>query len=434
VSDDLIRTLVNGGICDPDSGATLRADSRRVVIERSLAGAEAELVGSLDFGSDLAVVQDGNTRAALGARVERALRSVARVKSIVLDGVPHADFDTVARLKAETRTCDALIAVGSGTINDLCKYVSASLERPYAVFATAPSMNGYTSANAAITVNGLKKTLPARSAAGVFMDLEVLAAAPAVMIRSGLGDSVCRPTAQCDWLLSHLLLGTPYRRLPFWMLEADESCLLERAGALLAGDVEAMRLLARTLILSGFGMTLCGSSAPASQGEHLISHCLDMMAPAGWGGALHGEQIAVTTLTCARLQRSILDGPAPVVAPTAVSAADLTRHFGPDLGQRCWNEFRGKRLDERRAEEINVRLNGNWDAIRTRIAACSRPVSEIEAALRAAGAPLVPADIGLGRDDYERAVRNARYIRNRFTFLDLAAESGLLTDSAVGSL
>ena len=33
---------------------------------------------------------------------------------------------------------DALIAIGSGTINDLCKYASAQDGKPYAVFATAP--------------------------------------------------------------------------------------------------------------------------------------------------------------------------------------------------------------------------------------------------------------------------------------------------------
>ena len=102
----------------------------------------------------------------------------------------------------------SLIAVGSGTINDLCKYAAHLDRKPYAVFGTAPSMNGYTSANAAITVNGLKKSLAATMPAGVFLDLAVLAAAPPRMIRSGLGDSLCRPTAQADWLLSHRLTAT----------------------------------------------------------------------------------------------------------------------------------------------------------------------------------------------------------------------------------
>ena len=66
-----------------------------------------------------------------------------------------------------------------------------------------------------------------------------------------------------------------------------------------AGDPEAMRALARTLVLSGHGMTICGGSHPASQGEHLISHYIDMFAPPGRAPFFHGEQVAVATLTMA---------------------------------------------------------------------------------------------------------------------------------------
>jgi Glycerol dehydrogenase and related enzymes len=99
----------------------------------------------------------------------------------------------VARVRAATAEADALVAVGSGTINDLCKYAAFLDRKPYVVFGTAPSMNGYTSVSAAITEHGHKKSLPAAAPVGVFLDLAVLAAAPPRMIRSGLGDSICRP-------------------------------------------------------------------------------------------------------------------------------------------------------------------------------------------------------------------------------------------------
>ena len=151
------------------------------------------------------------------------------------------------------RDADALVAVGSGTINDLCKYAAAQDGKPYVVFATAPSMNGYTSMNAAITVDGHKKTLPAATPLGVFMDLGVLAAAPARMIRAGLGDSLCRSTAQADWLLSHHLLGTPYRRAPFALLAR------RRTGA--AGRARGTRVAA---ISTRCGRSRARSCCPAS--------------------------------------------------------------------------------------------------------------------------------------------------------------------------
>ena len=82
------------------------------------------------------------------------------------------------------------------------------------MFATAPSMNGYTSLNAAITEHGHKMSLPAQAPVGAFFDLGVLSAAPARMIRSGLGDSLCRTTAQADWLLAHFCSTTPIGNCP----------------------------------------------------------------------------------------------------------------------------------------------------------------------------------------------------------------------------
>jgi glycerol-1-phosphate dehydrogenase [NAD(P)+] len=50
----------------------------------------------------------------------------------------------------------------------------------------------------------------------------------------------------------------------------------------------------------------------------------------------------------------------------------------------------------------------------------------LERVLAKAGAPRIPEDLGWSRDFYRQAVRHARKIRNRYTFLDLAGDSGAL--------
>ena len=417
--------LLAGDMADPDGGAPLSVPTRSVVIAPSLAGMEEGLVAGLDLGRNLAVVSDPATRAALGRRLERALAAVARVRPVVLDDRPEADQATVDRLCAETVSEDALIAVGSGTVNDLCKAAAAQGGKPYAVFGTAPSMNGYTSVNASITVRGHKKSLPAVAARGVFLDLEVLAAAPPRLIRAGLGDSLCRSTAQVDWLLAHLLRDLPYREAPFALLRDDEDALFAEAAGLLAGDPEVMARLARTLVLSGFGMTICGGSYPASQGEHLISHYVEMMAP-DLPAAFHGEQIGVTTLAMARLHENLLTGGPPRLAASAPGRSDVIAHFGPELGGACWREVAKKRLDVGAAEALSARLEAQWHVITARLEAVRRPTAELEGVLRAAGAPSRPADLGWPPAVYRNAVLHAREIRDRYTALDLAADAGRL--------
>jgi glycerol-1-phosphate dehydrogenase [NAD(P)+] len=428
MTTDPLKSLLEGTFADPDGGPPLRVPTRAVEIAETLEGREAELVERLDLGGRLAVISDANTHEALGARVVRALTDRVAVTEVCLPGRPHADAASVEAIRRESSDCDALIAVGAGTINDLCKYAAASDGKNYAVFGTAPSMNGYTSVNAAITVDGHKKSLPAVAAAGVFLDLDVLSKAPKRMIRSGLGDSLCRPTAQADWLLAHLLLDQPYRQAPFTLLEDDEADLFANSEALLRGDLDAMRALARTLVLSGFGMTLCGGSFPASQGEHLISHYVEMMAPSDWPEAFHGEQIAVTTLTMARLQERLLDGAAPRLHATALSEAEVTEHFGAKLGAACWTAFAAKRFDAARTEALNARLAENWDSFRMRLRAVLPPAAALEEVLARAAAPRRPEDLDWPRAFYREAVRHAREIRDRYTFLDLAADSGMLDD------
>jgi glycerol-1-phosphate dehydrogenase [NAD(P)+] len=416
-----LERLLRGEYPDPGTGRPLPVPIRSIVMENTLAGREAELVSSLDMGRTLAVVSDPETEAALGARVKRALAAGVRLLPVLLPSRPHPDQATAADIRRAGQEADAFVAVGSGTINDLCKYAAAGAGKPYAVFATAASMNGYTSKNASITVGGLKRTLPAAVPQGVFMDLGVLAAAPPRLTRAGAGDTLCRPTVQADWLLAHLLRGDPYQELPFDLLAEDEARLLAEPEALLAGDPGAMACLAGALTLAGLGMTWCGGSFSTSQGEHLISHFLELRERSA-ADSLHGEQIGVTTLTMARLQERLLERDGLQAVPCGLREEDFLRRYGPELGPECWREFAPKLLDERAAAALNARLASGWGALAARIARVAMPAERIAAALRRLGAPCEPREVGWDGEAYREAVRHAAEIRNRYTFLDLARD------------
>jgi glycerol-1-phosphate dehydrogenase [NAD(P)+] len=399
----------------------LAADTLDVVIADSLDGREVELLRVHPFGQRVAVVSDRNTHAALGARVERALASAFTVQSVIIPA-PHADASTVTALDAVVELdTHAIVAVGSGTLNDLCKMIAAKRRISQFVFATAPSMNGYTSVSASIISDGVKRSHRTGTPAGVYFDLSVISAAPKPLIRAGLGDSTARSTAQADWLLSHLLLDRPYREAPFALLAADEQLLFADPAALVAGDTYALRALVRTLVLSGFGMTLAGGSFPASQGEHLLGHYLEMIHPLD---VLHGEQIGVCTVAMADLQERLLGwSHPPVLRASTITRDELQRAYGDDAGAACWSEYERKRIDEQRADELNARLSIQWDQIRTRILAISVGADRIRAILAAADAATSPSALGYTDAEMTRAITHARVLRDRYTFLDLAADA-----------
>lgn len=424
MSEAMLARLLDGALTDHDTGLRLSVPTRQIVIADGLSGEVDNLLDRAAMPRNLAVISDPATRGAIGPSFFAEL-SDRVTADIVLTDRPHPDMQTVERVLALSATSPGLISVGSGSITDIVKYAAHLSGKPFVAFPTALSMNGYTSMNAAITVDGHKKTLPATSARAVFFDLRVLTKAPVRMIRAGFADSLARATAQTDWLMAHLLLGLPYRSVPFVLLADDEPRLVANAGKLIEGDSEAMAQLARTLTLSGFGMTICGGSYPASQGEHLISHVIEMLGDPAWPQSLHGEQIAVTTLTMARLQERLMAQDTLRLRPDYDRTAELSAFFGPELGAACAVELRKKALTGDVIDELNVRLATDWPDIRRQLQATLGSSQRLLGALAAVGAPTTPADIRVPQQFYNGAVHNARALRDRFTFLDLAALSGM---------
>jgi glycerol-1-phosphate dehydrogenase [NAD(P)+] len=415
---DPLELLLTGRYPDPETGEMLAATARAIAIEPSLDGMEADLVHSLDIGSRFAVVADVNTQVALGHRVRNALDA----QSIILPDGVETDEPTIAKVAAAVdRDVDAIVAVGSGTINDICKMVAMGRGCPQVVFATAPSMNGYTSLSASLSENGFKRSVRAITPTAAFFDLSVIASAPKRLIRSGLGDSLARPTAQADWLLQHLLLDRPYREAPFRMLATDEAALLASPEALVAGDLTAIRHLVRVLVLSGFGMTLSGGSFPASQAEHLISHYVELKGE-DLPHTFHGEQIAVASVAMARLQDQILRRVEPPrLRPSIVDRATVLAHFGPEQGEAAWREVEPKLLGPAETEALNERIARGWPQIRDRILSVTLGAPRmIEIATRA-GVATSPEQLGWPPALLPQALAHAWMMRNRYTFLDLAA-------------
>jgi glycerol dehydrogenase-like iron-containing ADH family enzyme len=239
---------------------------------------------------------------------------------------PHYIFETPTKadvqlvetaLNAATHA-DVLIAFGSGTINDIVKRAAYLSGKPYICTPTAPSMNGYGSRNASL-INGHKKSsLQGALPIAILADLEIVAQAPLRMIQAGLGDSMARPTAQADWLLSHQVKGTAYDARVYELTKEAEAYVFDRAEQLLERDATTIAKLMELLILSGLGMTIAGSSAPASGGEHAIAHVIEELH-GNPNETLHGEQIAYTS----QVMAGMIASPPPLDLTSLAKRAKL---------------------------------------------------------------------------------------------------------------
>lgn len=396
--DDIIRTEhIPIKLIQIGSGVANHADS---------------LVEELGLGKHLVVVSDENTHLVLGENLVQQLADNYKIDTVILPEGVQADDNAIAYLEERLNSCDAILAVGSGTVNDLCKHVSHKRQIPYVIFGTAPSMNGYASPTASLTLKGIKQSVSAHLPVAIILDSAILAASPKVLIQSGIGDSLCRSTAQADWLLSHRLLGTPYREDVFdWLLPYEQEAFA-KANKIVKGNVKSMTSLAHLLVISGLGMAVCGGSYPASQGEHMIAHAMHML-----GGDVpfhyHGQEIGVATLTMARLQEEILQQDILVIQPT------IGLQSGDQDVDYYLQQMKEKEISSEQAETINQYLAKEWQNLKGEIQSKKLSAAELENILLSIDAPTQPNDLGWEAEVYQRVVQQTAYTRNRFTFLDL---------------
>jgi glycerol-1-phosphate dehydrogenase [NAD(P)+] len=428
--NSLIRDVVEGRWVEPGSGKAASVPFETIRLEETLEGGSADCVGPLKLGRRLAVVSDTNTVEALGRRVARELKSLGAIDEVVLRSDTHCDEQTIARVRELTRHADAVVAVGSGSVTDTCKYATFKDGRPFVTFGTAASMNGYAASTASVTLaNGYKTSLPSHAPRGIFLDLKVSAEAPHWLSAAGLGDSLCRPTAQVEWWASHRLFGTFYSTTPYTLIGGDEGAMMASAAGLKDHDINANGHLQRVLTLCGLGVCFTGISHHGSMGEHQVSHWIDMFAGREHPGTTHGQQVGVASLAIARLHHELLalDRP-PRIGATHISESDFIARYGEDIGRMCFAEAKKKSFDAAGAAAFNDRLAALWPALREELKPMLLDPAEMETTLRAAGGPVTATELGLPVPLWRQAMKHARDVRNRWSFLDLADDAGLLDD------
>ncbi len=426
----LIRDVVAGDWVDPETGKHATVPFETIQLAEDFDGQEADVLTPLKLGKRLAVVSDTNTVEAMGRRVARNLKPLGTIEEIVLAADIACDEATVAKVQAKTRHADAIVAVGSGVLSDTCKFATFKDGRPYATFATAGSMNGYAASTASVTLaNGYKTSLPAHAPRGIFIDLKVSADAPTWLAAAGLGDSLCRSTAQIDWWASHRLFGTYYSSVPYRLIAAAEADMIKSGPDLRRHSLEANGHLHRVLTLCGLGVCFTGVSHHGSMGEHQVSHWIDMFAGKAHPGTTHGQQVGVASLAIARLQCELLalDRP-PEIRPTKIVLADFVKRYGEAIGTMCYSEALKKSFDAAGAAAFSKKLKDMWPQLREELTAFVMAPSDMKAVLASAGGPVTATELGLPRAIWRDAMKHARDVRNRWSFLDLADDAGLLDD------
>lgn len=414
------------------------ASVREVVIERGAIAQVPSLVkkhgGSCPF-----LIADRNTFKAAGETVCSLLKKEKiPFMQYIFEASPEPNELAAGQVVMQyDRRCDFILAVGSGTINDIGKVIAHITGLPYMIVGTAPSMDGYTSSTSSVIQDGIKHSLNTVCPNVIVADLDVMSRAPMRLLWAGLGDMLAKYVSICEWRLSHLITGEYYCEAIAVMVRSalKKCCSVENLSAL---QPEAIRPVVEGLILSGMAMDFAGLSRPASGTEHYFSHVWDMRAlEFQTPSDLHGIQCGVGVLLCLRLYQYIRG-----IVPDRQKALSFCQNFHLDTYNKFLCKFLGKsakgliefeKKDKkydpiRHRDRLEVILS-NWDEIVQIISEELPAYEQVEQFMRKHGMPVTPAELGHSDAELRDTFITTKDIRDKYNASRLLWDLGLLDEA-----
>jgi glycerol-1-phosphate dehydrogenase [NAD(P)+] len=193
---------------------------------------------------------------------------------------------------------EAVVAIGGGKVIDFCKYIAVLRQIPLVSVPTLISNDGFCSPFSSLLVKGNRRTVKTVIPHGVILDTNILMNSPPKFMYSGIGDLFCKFTSVYDWKLSFQRKGEYVNDFAAVICRNAADTFLYYPQKDFS-NLEYLRVIASSLLMSGVAMEIAQSSRPASGSEHLISHAYDRY---GEKPSLHGLQVGVASYAVSFLQ------------------------------------------------------------------------------------------------------------------------------------
>ncbi|SEP82605.1 glycerol-1-phosphate dehydrogenase [NAD(P)+] [Virgibacillus subterraneus] len=341
---------------------------------------------------NVVLIVDDNTRKAAGNQIDELVSESFRVTTVELRPNRHgqviADEQTLVQLLVEIpNNTDVILAVGSGTIHDMVRFVSYKMKLPFISVPTAASVDGFTSKGAPLIFKGVKKTIQATAPIAVFADVDILKAAPQEMTAAGFGDMVGKYTSLLDWKISSLVDNEPYNQLAANLTRRSLEACVNSSLEIADHEENGLSILMQSLIESGLVMLVLDYSRPASGSEHHLSHYWEMELLKNDGKQLlHGAKVGIATTVIIDLYKQLM--------------VDVDIN---NLAPNC---------------SYSKKFITNWVEIKSQMEELPTS-SQIKDTLYAVGGPRIPEDLRISDVLITRSLNEAFHLRERCTGLFL---------------
>lgn len=289
----------------------------------------ADCIAQTKLGDKLLLVADSITYEIAGRAIEASLLGAGfDCRTCVLPGEeiePTPEMTEVILAMVDDDT-NFLLAVGSGVITDLTRRSAFFSKRPFAVFGTAASMDGYTSNSSSMMEDGMKITRYGDAARLLMFDTDILANAPRLMQASGAGDVFAKYNVLVDWRLGRDVAGEAYCPLCAHLVSKALDTCMDAVEEIAAGTQAGAQALIEALIYAGLSVLIVGSTRSVASIEHNMSHYWEMTTLAYGGSApSHGIGVGIGLIYTLMFHEMLREADLSVINKEEIKAKRMTQ-------------------------------------------------------------------------------------------------------------
>ena len=370
-----------------------------------------KILADAGFPKKVLIVSDDNAMRAADGLLPVLEAAGFEMKKLVYKNMMYAKIEQVREVEALLGDVDGVIAVGTGSVDDICRVASFNQKKKFAIFATAPSMDGFASDSAPIIENNFKTSVYVEQPMAILADTEILAKAPTELKAAGFGDMVAKYIGIFDWRLSHMLTDEYYCPAVAEITMQGVNKIMALADKVTGEDEEAAGNIMEGLILSGLGMKLAGCSRPASGAEHVVSHYWECYKLArGIWPEFHGKKVGVATVLINRIYHNIADRvPEIDPIPDPTDMEEVKAAFDPSQV----DEVVRLNTPAITADIDLARLKRIWPDVRKMINEILPSDEKLMRLMKAAGAVTEPEDVHVTPELMEKGLKYHSYMRKR---------------------
>lgn len=337
------------------------------------------------------------------------------------------------------RDLDLVVAVGTGSINDMCRFFSYQMNVPYAIVATAAPMDGFASSGAALMVDNIKQTIPAQTPLFIIGDTDILCGAPARMISAGLGDLLGKFTCLNDWRVSKIVNDEYYCDTVVNLVKDCIENVLKNADKAASRDPKVIGDIMEGLVLTGVAMSFVGNSRPAAGCEHHLNHYWEAIEiQNGQIPVLHGIEVGLAEVVILKMTEFLRES-----RPDFDAAREKAKQYDQAAWEEKMKEVYGTASDaiieleheskkndpEGRLKRID-KIEENWDEIVKLMNDYMPSAERMIEILKSLDAPYFPSQVGFSDEMLYNALVYGKENRARYTLLSMMGDLGVLEDLA----